>query len=64
MFEWLSDNRASFALVTLIGLVIAFVWGRSESVLNRHAFAPGTRCSAIRSAHAAVGTGRCAVYPR
>jgi taurine transport system permease protein len=26
MFEWLSDNRASFALVTLIGLVIAFVW--------------------------------------
>ena len=26
MFEWLSDNRASFALVTIIGLVIAFVW--------------------------------------
>ena len=26
MFEWLSDNRAIFALVTIIGLVIAFVW--------------------------------------
>ncbi len=26
MFEWLSDNRASFALVTIIGLVIAFGW--------------------------------------
>jgi len=26
MFEWLSDNCAIFALVTIIGLVIAFVW--------------------------------------
>ena len=26
MFEWLSDNRAGFALVILIGLVIAFGW--------------------------------------
>ena len=26
MFEWLSDNRATFALVTIIGLVAAFVW--------------------------------------
>ena len=26
MFEWLSDNRAVFALVTIIGLVIAFGW--------------------------------------
>ena len=26
MFEWLSDNRATFALVSIIGLVAAFVW--------------------------------------
>ena len=26
MFEWLSDNRATFALVTIIGLVAAFAW--------------------------------------
>ena len=32
MFEWLSDNRASFALVTLIGLVIAFVWSIRNGV--------------------------------
>ena len=26
MFEWVSDNRASIALVIIIGLVVAFVW--------------------------------------
>ena len=26
MAEWLSDNRAVFALVTIIGLLVAFVW--------------------------------------
>ena len=26
MFEWLSEYRAIFALVTIIGLMIAFVW--------------------------------------
>ena len=26
MFEWISDNRASIALVIIIGLVAAFVW--------------------------------------
>ena len=26
MAEWLADNRAMFALITIIGLLIAFVW--------------------------------------
>ena len=26
MFEWLSDNRAWFALILIIGLLVAFVW--------------------------------------
>ena len=26
MAEWLADNRAIFALITIIGLLIAFVW--------------------------------------
>ena len=26
MFEWISDSRASIALVVIIGLVAAFVW--------------------------------------
>ncbi len=26
MFEWLSDNRASIALVLIIGLIAAFIW--------------------------------------
>ena len=34
MFEWLSDNRATFALVTIIGLVAAFVWSVSYTHLT------------------------------
>ena len=26
MFEWISDNRASIALIVIIGLLIAFFW--------------------------------------
>ena len=26
MAEWLADNRAMFALIAIIGLLIAFVW--------------------------------------
>ena len=26
MFEWLSDNRASIALVVILGLIISFGW--------------------------------------
>ena len=34
MFEWLSDNRATFALVTIIGLVAAFVWSIHLSLIH------------------------------
>ena len=34
MAEWLSDNRAIFALLTIIGLLIAFVWSIRVGVLQ------------------------------
>ena len=63
MFEWLSDNRAIFALVTIIGLVIAFVWSIKIGVEQTRLRAR-TRCSAIRNGQRVAGTGLFAVCPR
>ena len=50
MFEWLSDNRAYFAAVIVILLVVMFVWslviGRKQAVLK-----------------AAAEEGRLRIYP-
>ncbi len=61
MAEWLSDNRANFALIAIIGLLIAFVWSIQIGVQTLRA--PVTRCLATLNAPRAAGTGRSAECP-
>ena len=59
MFEWISDSRASIALVVIIGLG-PLLYGLSGKGSRKHAGVPRTRYSAILSGHVADGTGQYA----